>query len=126
LSSRLAAGVGSEEAARHVSETCAVVFLLWAGVQGELSLPPSLLGWVAVVAIALVCTVFALRTFLAGLALVGPSRAPVASSVEVIGTVILAVAVLHEKVDLRQGLGALLILAGVAVHGLVPQRRPPD
>ena len=126
LSSRLAAGVGSEEAARHVSETCAVVFIVFAAMRGELSPPPSVAGWLAVLGIAVVCTVFALRAFLAGMARVGPSRAAVASSVEVIVTVILAVAILHETVDARQGVGAALILAGVAVHSLGPLRRRLD
>jgi drug/metabolite transporter (DMT)-like permease len=67
--------------------------------------------------------VFALRSFLAGLALVGPARASVASSVEVLITIGLAVAFLGERIGIREVIGGVLILGAVALHNLRPQWR---
>lgn len=122
LGSRFARGIASDEAARHVAETCAAAFVVLAAARGELAAPASAAAWGAIVAIAVVCTVFALRAFLAGLARVGPSRAAVASSFEVVVTISLAVILLGERVAPRQWLGATLILGGVAFGSL--GRRP--
>jgi drug/metabolite transporter (DMT)-like permease len=70
-----------------------------------------------------VCTVIALRAFLAGMALVGPARAAVASSVEVPVTIALAVAFLGERIGAREVTGGALILGAVAMHNLRPQWR---
>jgi drug/metabolite transporter (DMT)-like permease len=123
LGSRFAAGVPSDESARHVSETCVAFFVPWAALKGELDVPPTFVAWGSIVGIAVVCTVFALRTFLAGLARVGPSRAAVASAFEILVAVALAVAFLGESVGPRQLAGGALILGGVALQALGRQRR---
>jgi drug/metabolite transporter (DMT)-like permease len=121
LGSRFAARVPSEAAARHVAQVCVACFVPWAAASGTLQLPKDPTGWAAVVAIALLCTVFALRAFLAGLARIGPARAAVASAFEVVVTVVLAVAVLHERVGPQQWLGAALILGGVWLQNFAPR-----
>jgi len=118
LGSRFVAGVTPEDATRHVSETCAVVFILFAAVRSELRVPASVAAWGAIAAIAVLCTVFALRMFLAGLARIGPSRAAVASACEIVVTGILAVLFIGESVGVRQWIGGALILGGVALHSL--------
>lgn len=118
LGSLHAADVPSEAAARHVAQTCAALYVPWAAARGALAVPPSAKAWGAILAIAVLCTVFALRAFLAGLGRVGPSRAAVAASFEIVVTVLLAVAVLGETVGPRQWAGGGLILGGVALHNL--------
>lgn len=118
LGSLFAAWAPSEEAARHVTQVCAAFFLPWAALRGELALPRAPAAWGSILAIALLCTVFALRAFLAGLARVGPARAAVASSFEVVVTVALAMVVLGESVGPRQWAGGALILAGVALQNV--------
>jgi drug/metabolite transporter (DMT)-like permease len=92
-------------------------------VRGELAVPARLTAWGLIATIAVVCTVVALRAFLAGLALVGPARASVASSVEVLVTIGLAVAFLGERIGARELAGGALILGAVALHNLRPQWR---
>ena len=123
LSSRFASDIPAEVAAAHLAQACAVFFLIAGALRGELGMPPTVAAWGLVAAIAVVCTVIALRSFLAGLALVGPARASVASSVEVLITIALAVAFLGERVGAREIVGGALILGAVALHNLRPQWR---
>lgn len=123
FSSRFASDIPAETAAAHLAQACAVYFVLAGAWTGELSVPPTATAWGLIAAIAVVCTVVALRTFLAGLALIGPARAAVASSVEVLITIALAVAFLGERIGAREVLGGALILGAVALHNLRPQWR---
>lgn len=123
LSSRFASDIPAEAAAAHLAQACAVFFLIAGALRGELGMPSTVTAWGLVAAIAVVCTVIALRAFLAGLALVGPARASVASSVEVLITIGLAVAFLGERIGAREVAGGALILGAVALHNLRPQWR---
>ena len=69
--------------------------------------------------IGAVCTVLALRGFLAGLALVGPARASVLSSFELVVAVALAMLFLGERPGSRVLIGGALIVAAAALQ------RPP-
>jgi drug/metabolite transporter (DMT)-like permease len=123
VSSRFSSDIPAEAAAAHLSQACAVFFVIAGAARGELTVPATVTAWGLITAIAVVCTVFALRSFLAGLALVGPARASVASSVEVLVTIALAVAFLGERIGAREVLGGALILGAVALHNLRPQWR---
>ncbi len=124
LSSRFASGVPSLTAALHLAQASAVVCIGWALFQGSgLSVPASLPAWSAIVALAVISTVVALRAFLAGMVRVGPARASVLSSLEVVVTMVFAVLLLGERLSLRQGAGALLILGAVAYQNLATLRR---
>lgn len=123
LSSRFASDIPAEAASAHLAQACAVYFVAAGAWSGELAVPPTLTAWTLIVAIAVICTVVALRTFLAGLSLIGPGRAAVASSVEVLITIALAVAFLGERIGTRELLGGGMILGAVALHNLRPQWR---
>lgn len=123
LGSRFATGIPTEAAAAHVSQVCAVFFVVAGAVGGGLGVPATPTAWAVVIAIAAVCTVFALRAFLAGLARIGPARAAVASSLEVLVTILLAVVFLGERIGARAMVGGALILGAVALHNLRPQWR---
>jgi drug/metabolite transporter (DMT)-like permease len=122
LGSRFASGVPTETAARHVAQTCTAVYVPLAALRGELVLPRSAVAWTAVLGIGLVCTVVAIRAFLAALERLGPARAAVASSLEVPITLMLAMTFLGETVALRQWTGGVLILAAVVLQNW-PVRR---
>jgi drug/metabolite transporter (DMT)-like permease len=116
LGSRFAATVPTETAARHVVQVCAVAFTGWGAATAQLVWPRSLTLWALLLGIAVLSTVVALRAFLAGLARIGPGRAAVVSSLEIVVTLGLATLFLGEVVTLRQWCGGGLILAGVAVQ----------
>lgn len=75
--------------------------------------PATTQGWLAVVSIAIICTVLAILFFFEGLDRVGPVKASVFSTVEPVCTVLLAAVVLGEVITPVRILGGALILAAV-------------
>jgi drug/metabolite transporter (DMT)-like permease len=90
------------------------------GLAGEgLHLPQTGGGWWALGGLALVSTVLAMVTFLAGVARVGPTNASLLSTLEPVVSVILAMLLLGESLAPVQAVGGALILAAVlALTGL--------
>ena len=123
LSSRFGAGVPAQVLALHLAQAAAVVCVASALADGGLSLPMDPRGLLAVAGIGIVSTVVAMTVFLAGLALVGPTRASVLSSLEVIVTLVLAFVLLGERLGPWQWAGAALILGAVAFQNLGILRR---
>jgi drug/metabolite transporter (DMT)-like permease len=74
------------------------------------SFPQTWAGWVSAVAIALICTVVAIVTFLEGLKRLDPATASIVSTFEPVVTVVLAVLVLGEEITLTKVSGGALIL----------------
>jgi len=123
LVGRFAPGVAAEDVAQHLAQASAVVCTVLALSTGGLGVPAAPQAWLAVLGIAVVSTVVALRAFLAGMARVGPTRASVVSSLEVIVTLAFAFALLGERLGGRQWLGAALILGAVLLQNLGALRR---
>lgn len=117
LGSRFAADVPAETASLHVAQACVVAYVPWAMIQGQ-GIPFEPRAWLILVAIAVVPTVIALRTFLSGLTRIGPARAAVLSSLEVLVTMALSLTLLGERLGPRQWAGAALILGAVAFQNL--------
>lgn len=86
------------------------------------SFPDGLVGWGSLVAIAVICTVGAILTFFAGLALLGPTATSVLSTVEPVVTVALATLLLDERLGGVQLLGGLLVLSAVIWLALSQQK----
>jgi drug/metabolite transporter (DMT)-like permease len=122
LGMRFARDVRSEVAAQHVAQAALVIYAAWALSAGELRLPPSPRAALAIFVIAAFSTVLALRAFLSGLQRIGPSRAAVLSSFEVIVTIALAVVFLGERLTTTVAGGGLLILGAVALQHFVARR----
>jgi len=114
ISSRFASEVPAPVIAQHLAQVSAVVCIALALARGGVSLPSAPRAWLPVLGIAVVSTVIALFTFLAGMALIGPTRASVLSSLEVVVTVSIAFVLLGERLGSRQWAGAALILGAVA------------
>jgi drug/metabolite transporter (DMT)-like permease len=114
LNSRFASGVPARILAQHLAEAAAVVAIGLALARGSLALPADPRAWLSVLGLSVVSTVVATIAFLAGMAVIGPVRASVLSSVEVIVTLTLAATLLGERLSPRQWLGAALILGAVA------------
>jgi drug/metabolite transporter (DMT)-like permease len=131
LSSRFGRGVPARVLALHLVQVAALLCATFAFLGPGLSLPRDPRAWVSVAAIAVVSTV-SMIAFLAGMALVGPSRASVLSSLEVLVTLVLAFLLLGERLTAPQWAGAALILGAVAFQNaaalqrvLGPRSKPP-
>jgi drug/metabolite transporter (DMT)-like permease len=123
LSSRFGTGVPARVLALHLAQAAAVACVAFALADGGLFLPLDPRAFLAVAGIGVVSTVVAMTAFLAGLAHVGPTRASVLSSLEVIVTLVLAFALLGERLGPWQWAGAALILGSVAFQNLAVLRR---
>ncbi len=77
------------------------------------SFPTTWFGWASAGAVALISTVLAIVTFLAGLERVGPTNAATLSTIEPVVTVILAALVLDEAITPLRVAGGIMILVAV-------------
>lgn len=84
----------------------------------SVSLPESSRGWLSIGAIAVVCTAFAIITFFAGLARLGPTSTSVTSTLEPVVTVGLATWLLSESLSSVQALGGAIVIAAVIILAL--------
>jgi drug/metabolite transporter (DMT)-like permease len=123
LSSRFGAGVPARVLALHVVQAASVLCVVVALLGPGLALPRDPRAWLSVAAIAVVSTVVSMVAFLAGMALVGPSRASVLASLEVLVTLVLAFLLLGERLLPVQWAGAVLILGAVAFQNAAALRQ---
>jgi drug/metabolite transporter (DMT)-like permease len=93
-----------------------IAFAVIAGIGGELNLPASRDGWLVVLSLAVVPTMIAISTFLAGLPRVGAARASLLSTWEPVVTVVLAVILFGDRFTFVQAVGGVLILAAVVMQ----------
>jgi drug/metabolite transporter (DMT)-like permease len=121
-------------ALRERAEPLALSTLVATGAAGAFALAHEVHGGapvhtataaLAVVALALVPTAFAVSAFLAGLGRIGPSRASIASSLEPAVAVACGVLVLGERLVPVQFLGAGLVIAAVLAIELRQLPRMP-
>jgi drug/metabolite transporter (DMT)-like permease len=121
---RLTRNVDALSSAAIIATSAAVVFGGLSLVRG-VALPDSVSGWLALVAISLISTVGAILAFMAGLARVGPTDAATLSTLEPVGTAVLAVSILGETLaPLQLAGGALIVLAALVVARAGVSRKP--
>ncbi|WP_269531110.1 DMT family transporter [Chitinimonas sp. BJYL2] len=82
--------------------------------------PQALSGWLAIVAIGLLCSVIAALAFFAGLNRVGASEAAMLSTFEPVVTVVLAAVLLEERLTASQWIGGAVIIAAVLLLAKLP------
>jgi drug/metabolite transporter (DMT)-like permease len=111
--SRLLPKVPAVSATAIIMTSAAVVWLGYAGATGQLPVPMNRSRLLLIVAFAIVPTAVPILAFIAGLRLLGPSRAAILSTFEPATTVVLAVIILGETASLPQYIGGALILASV-------------
>lgn len=116
---RVASRVSPEATSATVCAAAAAVYIGIALARGA-HWPQSAAGWAAVVAIALVSTAIAITLFFAGLARVGATRAATLSTIEPVVTVLLAAAVLDERIAPVQFAGGAMIVAAVWMLARAP------
>jgi len=114
VSSRFGGGASARTLVLHLTQAAALICSVVALAGPGLALPLDPRAWLSVIAIAVVSTVVAMIAFLAGMAIVGPSRASVLSSLEVLVALALAFLLLGERLTLPQWAGAALIVGAVA------------
>lgn len=114
VGSRLTPRSGALPSSAVVMAAAAAVYAVVVLVQRP-AFPSTRGSWAAVVALALVSTVVAITTFFAGMARLGPADASTLSTLEPVVTLVLAAAVLDERITLVRLAGAAFILAAVVL-----------
>lgn len=114
VGSRLTPQAGALASSTVVMVAATMVYGVAVSVRG-LALPETVLGWGAVLGLAVVSTVIAIVTFFAGMERLGPTDASTVSTLEPVVTVVLAALVLGDVLAPLQVAGGALILAAVIV-----------
>lgn len=99
-------------ATTYVTTAAAAVFGGY-GLGTSTLVPVALTGWLAIAGMAVFATVLAVLLFFAGIERLGPARASIISTLEPVGTVLLATVFFHDRLGPWQVGGGLLVLAGV-------------
>lgn len=118
-------GLAPAVTATFASGGAAMVLLAAAVLQGGPALRFAPIAWVAIATLAVVSTVLAFIAFLRGLAVIGPVRTAIVSSVEPFWTALLGSLVLGQLLGPRTMLGGVLIAAAVIVLQLGHRAREP-
>jgi len=111
----------------YASGGAAVILVAVALLQGGLGVRFTPLAWGAIGTMAVLSTVFAFIAFLRGLAVIGPVRTAIMSTIEPFWTALLGALVLHQALGPRTLAGGLCIAAAVVLlqlgHGreVVPE-----
>jgi drug/metabolite transporter (DMT)-like permease len=114
VGSRVARQGSAIQSSTVIILSAAVVFGGAVAVKGA-SFPTTLSGWLSSISVAVISTVLAIVTFLAGLERVGPTTASILSAVEPAVTVIMAVLILGETLTPSRISGAMMILLAVII-----------
>jgi drug/metabolite transporter (DMT)-like permease len=123
LIGRLQQGTSPANASLHVALGAAAFGAAWGLATGELSAGFAMRGWLAILTMSLVSTVFAFLVFLRGLAVLGPVRTAIVSTVEPFWAALLAALVLGQPLSPRTLLGGAMIAAAVLLLQLRPRER---
>lgn len=115
LGERVMSSVPAIGASAVIMSGAAVAFCILAILQRELFLPATLQQWGVAIGIAVFPTMIAISLFLASLPRIGAARASLLSTVEPVVTVLLAAALLGDRLSPVQLLGGALVLAAVVV-----------
>ena len=116
--SKLLRKVSGDVAAFYIMGAAAVSFGLTGEFTGALHLNWSLMGWLWVGIIIVVCTVFAITAFFVGLSKIGPSRAALISLGEPATAIFASLAIYGNALTASQWFGGLLILVATAITAL--------
>lgn len=126
LIGKLQVGVAPTVAAAWIAVGAAFLLGILALVLHSLVPPHGASGWGAIVGLALVSTVAAFILFLKGLAVLGPVRTAIMSTVEPFFTALLAALVLHQPLTARTFAGGAIVVAAVILINLGRERAGAD
>lgn len=118
-------GIPPAVTSTYASGGAAVVLFTAALFQGGLRVDLEPIAWLSIVLLAVVCTVLAFISFLRGLAVIGPVRTAIVSTVEPFWTALLGSVVLGQVLGPRTLAGGMLIATAVIVLQLVHRAGEP-
>ncbi|MEM2128508.1 MAG: DMT family transporter [Candidatus Methanomethylicaceae archaeon] len=118
VSTRVLKEVSGELSTFYVAGGAAVSFGIAGSLMGGLSFGWGQDAWVWAILIAVIPTVLALTFFFKGLAIVGPTRASILSTAEIVTSVVAASAIFGEALSPLQAFGGSIIIAASLLAAL--------
>jgi drug/metabolite transporter (DMT)-like permease len=106
--------------ATYMSTGAAIVLLAAGAVMGDITVNLHRTGWIAIVLLALVSTVFAFLAFLRGLRVLGPVRTAIISTVEPFFTALMGAWLLDQPLTFTTLIGGALIATAVVLLQIRP------
>lgn len=100
----------------YMTSSCSVFFIITGLISRDLNFNLTTDTWIALIFLAVVCTVIAMGAFLKGITIIGASRSAIISTLEPAFTGILGVFLLGEILTGWQMVGGAIILSGVLVQ----------
>jgi len=110
VGTRVLKGLSGEVGSFYIMGAASLSFGVSGLLMGGLNLTWNFEAWIWVLMISLVCTSLAATAFFQGLKLVGPSRASILSTAELVTSVVAASVIFGELLSTSQLIGGLLIL----------------
>jgi drug/metabolite transporter (DMT)-like permease len=114
-------GLAPAATALYAAGGAGIILASVAVVQGGLAVRFAPVAWLAVVLLAVVCTVLAFLAFLRGLATIGPVRTAIVSTIEPFWTALLGSVVLGQELAPRTVAGGVCIAAAVILLQFGPR-----
>jgi drug/metabolite transporter (DMT)-like permease len=99
----------------YVCSSAGLAFLIYGLARGELLFDMSTSGWLSILGIAVLPTLFGVIGFFAGLRLIGATNASIISMLEPLITVVLSALLLGERITALQGSGGAVLLLGAVI-----------
>jgi len=118
VSSRNLKGVSGELSGFYVFGGATLSFGVLGLSTGKLLFTWNSQGWLWIVLISIISTSLAVILFFKGLRLVGPSKASILSTAELVTSVVAAFIIFGETLSTLQLIGGMLILAAVVISSL--------
>ena len=118
ISKRVLEGLSGEVGSFYVMGSASLSFGISGLATGGLHLTWNVEAWIWVIMIGLISTSLAAAMFFKGLKLVGPSRASILSTAELITSVVAASFIFNELLSVTQLIGGLLILLATVIASL--------
>jgi len=113
IGNRLLKRVDPLVAAAYICGSTGIAFSAYGLATRTLQVSLPLQGWASILGITLLPTFLGIVCFLAGIRLIGASRASIICTLEPFITVLLSCLLLKERISLPQVLGGVLIISGV-------------
>jgi drug/metabolite transporter (DMT)-like permease len=105
----------------YISLGAGLIFAVLAGIGATLTLRLAALSWLVIAILAVVCTALAFIVFLRGLAVLGPVRSAIVSTVEPFWTALLGAVLLSQPLTPATVAGGALIAVAVLLLQLKPR-----
>ena len=112
---KVQSGIKPEIATLYLLAGVLLSFIIAAIVTGAAALPVSSNQWILVVMLALICTVMAFSTLIAGLRVLGPVRTSIISTIEPFFTALLGVVLLSQPFTEAMLAGGALVALAVVI-----------